>query len=281
LCINIVDALKKEKEEKMTRFLILSFIVLGLFLLPFFVTASVKEGNPILHLQFNDGSGDTITENIGGNDGKLGNIDGANPIWVDGPDARFGTALEFDGTTNFVEIPFNLSPQATDGAITIAAWVNVHATALDAHDQTRQPVVMKGNGTDGWEYALYIHDDFSVGFSVWNCGGSGVSEPNGGELTPDKWHYVAGSFEAGVGSKAYIDGELVAEAEANANEPCDGNANIFIAHREDGQFLNASIDEVRVWNEALSAEQIWSFAFVPVEPVGRLTATWGKIKLGH
>jgi hypothetical protein len=267
----------------MTRFLTLSFIILGLFLLPFFVTASVKEGNPILHLQFNDGTGDTATENIGGNDGNLGNKDGANPTWVDGPDARFGTALEFDGTTNFVEIPVDLSPQATDGAITIAAWVKVHATALDAHDQTRQPVVMKGNSGQ-WEYALYILDDFAVGFSVWNCGGSGVSEPSGGELTPDEWHYVAGSFEAGVGSKAYIynetDGimELVAEAEANDNEPCDGEANIFIAHREDGQFLNATIDEVRMWNEALSPEKIVSFAFVPVEPAGRLTATWGNIK---
>jgi hypothetical protein len=137
---------------------------------------------------------------------------------------------------------------------------------------------MKGNGTDGWEYALYVYDEFQVGFSVWNCGGSGVSEPSGGELTPDQWHYVAGSFEAGVGSKAYIDGVLVAEAEANDNEPCEGGANIFIAHREDGQFLNASVDEVRIWNEVLSAEKIASFMYVPVEPAGRLTATWGKIK---
>jgi len=261
----------------MIKFLTFSLIVLGLFLLPFFVTAGVKEGNPILHLQFNDGSGDTVIESIGGNDGKLGNEGGSNPTWVNGPEPKFETALDFDGKTNFVEIPVDLSPQATDGAITISAWVNVHATALDGHGQTRQPVVMKGNGGQ-WEYALYINDDFAAAFSVWNCGGSGVSEVSGGELTPDKWHYVAGSFEAGVGSKSYIDGELVAEGAPNANEPCDGEANIFIAHREDGQFLNASIDEVRMWNEALSGEQIWSFAFVPVEPAGRLTTTWGKIK---
>ena len=68
----------------MNRFLILSFIVLGLLLLPLFIQAGVKEGNPILHLQFNDGAGDTVTEAIGGNDGKLGNEGGANPTWVDG-----------------------------------------------------------------------------------------------------------------------------------------------------------------------------------------------------
>jgi hypothetical protein len=175
----------------------------------------------------------------------------------------------------------DLSPQATDGGITISAWVKVHATATDANTQTRQPLVMKGNSGE-WEYALYILDDFKVGFSVWNCGGSGVSEPSStATLTKDKWHYVAGSFEAKVGSKAYIDGELVAEGAANANVPCDGTRNVFIGHREDGQFLNAAVDEVRIWNEALSAEKIASFMYVPVEPTGRLTATWGKIKAGY
>ena len=255
----------------MIRFLTLSFLVLGLFLLPFLAQADL-----LLHLQFDDGSGDVVTAAVGEN-GTLGNKDGANPKWVDG---KSGKALEFDGTTNFVEIPMDLSPQATDGAITISAWVKVHATATDGHDQTRQPIVMKGN-SDEWEYALYVFDDFKLGFSVWNCGGSGVSEPSGGELIQDEWHFVAGSFEDGVGSKAYIDGELVTEAEANDNIPCDGSRPVFIGHREDGQFLNATVDEVRIWNEALSADEIASFMLVAVHPAGRLTSTWGKIKAGY
>ncbi len=262
--------------------LTLSSLILTLCLIPFFVQADL-----LLHLQFDDGAGDTVKAKVG-EDGKLGNKDGSNPAWINGPGAEFGKAVSLDGTTNFVEIPMTLSPQATDGAITIAAWVNVHATALDTHSQTRQPIVMKGNGTDGWEYALYVHDGFELGLSVWNCGGSGVSEPSGGELIADKWHYVAGSFEAEVGSKAYIYNEtdnmmeLVAEAEANDNIPCDGAANVFIGHREDGQFLNADIDEVRIWNEVLSPEEISAFMNpTSVNPTGRLTATWGKIKAGY
>jgi len=275
LCINIVDALQNnKKEEKMTKCLTLSSLILAFCLIPFFVQADL-----LLHLQFDDGAGDTVKAKVG-EDGTLGNKDGSNPAWINGPGAEFGKAVSLDGTTNFVEIPMDLSPQATDGAITISAWVNVHATALDTHGQTRQPIVMKGNGTDGWEYALYVFDDFKLGFSVWNCGGSGVSEPSGGELTPDKWHYVAGSFEAEAGSKAYIDGELVTDdTPANDNIPCDGAANVFIGHREDGQFLNADIDEVRIWNEVLSAEEIAAFMNpTSVNPTGRLTATWGKIK---
>ena len=153
----------------MTKFLTLSLLVLVLFLFPFLVKADL-----LLHLPFNEGAGDTVKAAVG-EDGILGNKGGANPTWVDGPspagmEGKFGKAIELDGKTNFVEIPMDLSPQATDGAITISAWVKVHATALDAHDQNRQPVVMKGNGTDGWEYALYVYDDFTLGFSVWNCG---------------------------------------------------------------------------------------------------------------
>lgn len=258
----------------MIRFLTLSFLVLGLFLLPFLAQADL-----LLHLQFDDGSGDVVTATVG-EDGTLGNKDGANPKWVDG---KSGKALELDGTTNFVEIPMDLSPQATDGAITISAWVKVHATATDGHDQTRQPIVMKGNGTDGWEYALYVYDEFQLGFSVWNCGGTGVSEPSGGELTQDEWHYVAASFDSTEGSKAYIDGELVTDdTPANDNIPCDGAANIFIGHREDGQFLNATVDEVRIWNEALSADEIAeSMTITAVQLAGRLTSTWGKLKAGY
>ncbi|MBM3236207.1 LamG domain-containing protein [Candidatus Poribacteria bacterium] len=266
----------------MNKFFTLSLIILGLCLLPFFVKADL-----LLHYQFNEGAGDTVKATVG-KDGKLGNKSGANPKWVDGPspaglEGRFGKAIDLDGKTNFVEIPMDLSPQATDGAITIAAWVKVHATALDTHGQNRQPVVMKGNGTAGWEYALYVYDDFKLGFSVWNCGGSGVSEPSSTDmLTKDKWHYVAGSFGAKEGSKAYIDGKLVtADTPPNANIPCDGTANVFIGHREDGQFLSATVDEVRIWNEVLSQQEIASFMLVPVQPAGCLTATWGKLKAGY
>lgn len=258
----------------MIRPLILSMLIIGFCLMPSLVNADL-----LLHYSFNEGAGDVAKATVGP-DATLGNKDGANPTWVDGQNADFGKAVELDGTTNFVEIPIDLSPQATGDGITIAAWVKVHATATDGNDQTRQPLVMKGNSGE-WEYALYILDEFAVGFSVWNCGGSGVSEPSGGELTQDEWHYVAGSFEPVVGSKAYIDGELVAEVEANENEPCDGTRNIFIGHREDGQFLNATVDEVRLWDKALSAEEIANFMFVAVQPAGRLTATWGNIKAGY
>jgi hypothetical protein len=261
------------------RILLASFLVIGLLLTSIIVEAArLRDDTVALYLPLDEGRGDTVKDlSASGKTGKLVE----DPKWVDG---KFGKALEFDGKTNFVEIEdtADFSFQADEG-ITICAWVKVIQTALDAHDQTRQPIVMKGNSGE-WEYALYVIDSFAAGFSAWNCGGSGVSEPSGGLIPAKEWHAVCGSFEPKEGSKAYIDGELAAEAGDNGNQPCDGNRNVFLAHREDGQFLNAVIDEVRIWPYIVDPKTLKMSMSAPlggaaVDPdVNHLATTWGTIK---
>jgi hypothetical protein len=244
--------------------------------------AKIRDDTVVLYLPLDEGRGTTVKDySASGKTGKLGNQKGKDPIWVEG---KFGMALEFDGKTNFVQIEdtSDFSFQVDKG-ITICAWVKVMKTALDAHDQNRQPIVMKGNGTAGWEYALYIYDGFQPGFSAWNCGGSGVSEPSGGNIPANEWHAVCGSFEPKKGSKAYLDGVLATEAAANANVPCDGTASVFLAHREDGQFLNAVIDEVRIWPYIVDPKTLKTSMSAPlggqaVDGKNHLATTWGTIK---
>jgi len=230
----------------------------------------------VLYMPLDDGAGDIATNTVG-DDGVLVE----SPSWVAG---STGSALEFDGTSNYVEIPIDLSPQApgNQGQLSIAAWVKVLETNTDAHGQTRQPIVMKGSG-DGWEYALYVYDDFGAGMSVWNCGGSGVAEPSApGTLPQNEWHHVVGTFDVVDGVMVYVDGDLVAEAGPNANEPCDGPTLPRIASRVDGQFLNAVIDEVAMWDRTLSAgevsENMNGALSTPVEPQGKLATSWGLVK---
>jgi hypothetical protein len=94
---------------------------------------------------------------------------------------------------------------------------------------------------------------------------------------------VCGSFEPKKGSKAYIDGELAIEGAVNANEPCDGGRNVFIAHREDGQFLKAIIDDVVMWDYIVDPKKLESLMTTPfggaaVDPESHLATTWGTIK---
>jgi len=239
-----------------------------------------KDEALILYLPFDEGSGDkTYDLSKSGLVGQL--VKG--PKWVKG---KFGWALEFDGKTNYVQIDADFSPQAQDeeGELSICAWVKVLAVGTDAHSQTRQPIVMKG-APGQWEYALYVYDSMAAGFSLWQCGGSGHSEPSGGALTMDEWHFVAGTYKLKGETRVYIDGELVRVDNTRRGQACNGTRPIMIAHREDGQFLKAVIDEVSMWKRELTQDEIKQLMKGPlmlaVHPKGMLTTCWGLLKSGR
>jgi hypothetical protein len=66
---------------------------------------------------FNEGSGTTVIDASG--NGNTGTISGAS--WV--TSGKYGTALSFNGTNNWVTIPDNASLDLTTG-MTVEAWVN-------------------------------------------------------------------------------------------------------------------------------------------------------------
>jgi len=77
----------------------------------------------------------------------------------------------------------------------------------------------------------------------------------------------------------------VAEAAPNAEEPCDGSTFPRVGSRVDGQFLNAIIDEVAVWNRALTVDEVIqnmaTALSTPVEPQGKLATSWGMTKRAY
>ncbi len=167
-----------------------------------------------------------------------------------------GSRMLYNGTSNYTEIPDDpLFSSQAGGEISVEAWVNVASVNTDGHAQTRQPIVVKGNG-GSWEWALYIYDNLRVGFSTWQCSGSGHSEINGGSIALGEWHHVAASFDDNNFNRVYIDGILVSTGTTFSGTACNGARPVRIGSREDGQFLNAQIDEVRIWNRALTQAEI-------------------------
>jgi hypothetical protein len=57
---------------------------------------------------------------------------------------------------------------------------------------------------------------------------------------------------------------------------------VYIAYREDGQWLNAQVAEVRIWDRVISNDDMKlsmdSVGGLAVHPEGLLTTKWGKIK---
>ncbi|MGV6827745.1 MAG: IPTL-CTERM sorting domain-containing protein [bacterium] len=182
----------------------------------------------------------------------------------------------FNGTSDYIEIPDAPAFSSHElGEITVMGWVNVAAFATDGHGQARQPIMSKGN-VGFWEWALYVYDDGSVGFSTWTQGGSSHNEISGGQISTGTWHHVAGTFVDGVINQVYLDGLPVTASTNFSGSAYDGSVNPRIGSRADGQFLNAVIDDVRVYDNHMDGNQIREAAGIPVQPVPTLSQ-WALI----
>jgi hypothetical protein len=171
-----------------------------------------------------------------------------------------GSTLSFDGLDDYVEIPNNavFNDFTTSGVMTIEAWVKVNATNTDGHSQTRQPIVCKGFPGE-WQWALYIYDDLKIGSSYWQCSGSSHNEADtsANAITIGEWAHVASVYDRNTGyNRIYVNGVLAGERTVFSSTPCNGTRPVWIGGREDGQYLDASIDEVRIWNEAKTETQL-------------------------
>ncbi len=199
--------------------------------------------------------------------GDTGGIEATDPVWIK---RRFdNAALSFDGN-QFVKVSHarHLEPQA----ISVEAWVKPGEAPVSA-----LPVVA-GKGVDndcGFSaYALYIH---SEGESTpgepyfYVAGGTAeqpyIESPAGPNLLDGQWHHLVGTYDRNA-IRLYVDGVEAGTGTAHsAPIPYASfiNKDLYIG-KADGSIdtcpnLNngnyvGEIDEVRIWNKALTPTEV-------------------------
>lgn len=178
---------------------------------------------------------------------------------------------------------------AWDG-LTIAAWIKFEdVTSLSA-------IVSKWAGNEANDhFMLSISNEGKIGIIV-NHGqtptGSGVSTRGDTQLAPNEWHFVAGTWEAGTGTyNLYVNGELDGTGtqftpggvpkviNTNSNTPLRIGAQAGTGSF--GRYFDGWIDEVAVFNTALTGEELMGLyrtATIP-EPSTALLAAMGLLWL--
>ena len=204
---------------------------------------------------FEDGAGLTAADASGhGNVGILVN----GPTWVAG---HSGSALTYDGVNDYV-MAGNI--QALNGltAVTVSAWVkgSVGASSPDA------VIVAKDQA-----FALVVHGHkarFGVkaGNNWYGFPGSSTSVDDG------NFHFLAGVYD-GTTIRVYVDG--IQEASQNIgtrilNSPvtnlefagCTGGPDCHVS----GELWHGIIDDIRVYDRALSQSEVQIDRDMPVAP---------------
>ncbi len=180
--------------------------------------------------RFDEGSG-TVAHDTSGNSND-GTFNG-DPQWVSG---FIGGALEFDGVDDYVAI----GDLDLTGSFTLTCWM--------------RPSSLPG----GWHSVVIKEDDYGIEFNGSTL--EGGTWPNGWHgyvsttiSTPAIWYHAALTWN-GSDLEMFIDASSVGQntgTHASNNKPL-----LFGSWDTSSEFFHGIIDDVRIYNVALSAEEI-------------------------
>jgi hypothetical protein len=200
---------------------------------------------------FNEGSGLTVNDTSG--NANTGAITGAT--WSTG--GRFGGALSFNGTSNWVTVNDAASLDLTTG-VTLEAWVN--PAALGSVWRT---VVLKEQ-PGGLVYALYANTDSSRPsghvFTAAEHDTRGTAA-----VAANTWTHVATTYE-GTTLRMFVNGVQVSAAAVSGSIRVSTGVLRIGGNAVWGEHFSGLIDEVRIYNRALSAAEIQADMNTPVGP---------------
>lgn len=189
-----------------------------------------------------------------GNVGDLIN----GPIWQTG---KFGSALEFNGTSQYLDCGTDESLNLT-AAISIEAWINPHSLPTTAGTNFRHFIVTKGRDTyAGYHLAVLPSGQVRSGV-VTSSGYHFTSTSNNLATELNTWHHLVMTYESGVGGSVWLDGVKTPSGEWGdivwASPYADQS--LTIGNLKFGTnslyYFDGLIDEVAVYSYALSADEV-------------------------
>jgi len=191
-----------------------------------------------------EGAGSVAADSSGnGNDGAFV----GEPVWVAG---QIGTALQFDGVDDYVEVPHH-ETLTVDNEVTVALWMNPER--YNSEGEGWGGIMAKGYPRP---YSLFTEADGNLHFST-----AGVGTASTGVVPLNEWSHVT-AMVVGGSHAYYINGNpsggggsgIVLPDAANTEPVTFGNID------ETARFYQGMLDEVRVYTRALSPAEVLELA---------------------
>ena len=196
-------------------------------------------------------------------------------------EGQFGKALEFDGNpANYVEVDHAAKLEGMV-ALTIEAWTKQNS--VTGHSA----IVSKRLGYGNLDvYNLGAFGGAEMTGRINGNAGQGIESM--GVLENGRWYHVTYIFDGNAAEnerqKLYMDGELEATVAHPDDSVAEGGAPLWMGLQDPNKApaLSGVLDEVRIWNRALSEDEIKlamdGTMIMPVEFQGKLATTWSEMK---
>ena len=200
---------------------------------------------------FDEGSGSVLKDSSGnGNDGTI-----YGATWVEG---KYGKALSFDGSIDYVDLGDVLDFDGTDN-FAICGWSKYSST------NTYASIVTKEQTNSPWTgYALYSNYAGVVKAYMREGNDNKEVDTPSDPYADGEWHYYVMVNDGSSDTLyLYIDGNFIGR-DTNLNVgDCNTVAHLNIGTRDNlkdstgGKWcFNGVVDEVRIYNRALIEEEI-------------------------
>jgi hypothetical protein len=197
---------------------------------------------------FSEGSGTTAADSSG--QGNNGTMNGSS-YWT--ASGKAGSAFQGNGSSNYADCGGASGSLNLDGSLTIEAWIKTAGT-------TRAWIGMKYYGTNPY-YGLSINEVRTGDVSM-NIRDSSANYPKSYSVVnvnDNVWHHVVGVRDV-VADKinVYVDGSL-SNSITDTTTGSITNTNNFVIGKNSyasAEYFSGNIDEVKVYNRALTASEI-------------------------
>ncbi len=220
-----------------------------------FSVAPVTTAGLVAAFGFNEGSGNSTADATG--NGHTGAVSGA--AWT--TQGRFGNALAFDGVNDWVTVN-STALLALSTGMTLEAWV-----FPTAHSPNWNNVIIKER-PNGEVYNLYSNIDTSVP-TVYVVRATAPTTPldarGTSQLPLNVWTHLAATYD-GTTLRLFVNGAQVGSRALTGALVTSTGALRVGGNGIWGEFFQGRIDEIRIYNRALSPVEIQADMAAPIAP---------------
>jgi len=167
------------------------------------------------------------------------------------PGSKSNSYAKFNGHGAFIE---TTQRGGVGRAASLMAWVNLDKEPAEAH----RILYVAGISQAGNDFDLQFEQDNTLRFYT-GAGSHLTFTPDPSSLA-GQWHMIVATFDVDRRTRAlYWDGALVASDDDAGRPGKIGQLTIGASAVWGGRFFEGGIDEVALWNKALSEEQVANF----------------------
>ncbi len=199
--------------------------------------------------KFDEGSGNTTLDHSEyTNNGSLIN----SPLWVDGVT---GTALEFNGTDEYINCGADGSMDIGTGDFTISAWIN-----LGPSQEVYPTVVAKGAGSNTSAGYWFIATGNRLSLLLSNGTTRITLNSSSVGYADNTWHHVAASIDRSNNVTFYLDAVNIGTADVSQfngqNIISSNSLTVGSWQTSATSFLDGKLDEIKLIGDALTQTEI-------------------------